>query len=181
MRQEFRSKVFISGVVIPITWWNFSSTLCVSINTFPQKFGLANFESLENESFLVQLEIKGWFNWSCAKILTFKNHKTKTKTGICLFPLTSTWFASVLSSVAPVESKSKLINGVIQQLLAASYKFVLRVLELDGVLRLCCVYLHASSGLAAVQRCSSPSQDPAYRQDPLGLITKLSKGDRWRL
>lgn len=102
----------------------------------------------------------------------------------CCFRDTHTAVVWAVSLVAPVESKSGVINRVIQRLSAALYKCVLHALALDWVWGLCCVYSHACRGLAAVQRaqdCSSPSSGPACRQDLLGLITILSRNDRWRL
>lgn len=99
------------------------------------------------------------------------------------FPFGPKWFADTHAAVAPVKSRSKLIDCVIQQLSAALYKCVLRALTLDRVWGLYCVYLHASCGLELIQRAldSRPFSSPGCSQVLRDLITILSQNDRWRL
>lgn len=65
--------------------------------------------------------------------------------------------AGRLPGVSLLQPDSKLIHPLTQQLLAGLCKFVLRVLELDGVQGLCCVYVRAACELAGVQSCWRPS------------------------
>lgn len=80
------------------------------------------------------------------------------------------------SSVSPPESQSKLINRVIQQLLAVLYKFCpwCSGIRWSGRVLLC-----LRARLVWVGRCPALLEGPSSGLDPPGLITILSGDERW--